>query len=545
MASAGRTRSKTATSSRGAEAARRPAGPLARSRSFRASGRGAALAALLAVILAAGFHLLFGDMHLNLADEGFLWYGAERTAAGEVPLRDFQAYDPGRYYWSAAWFRAFGDGILSLRASAAAFQAVGLFFALLVVRRAGGLALQLGAGLVLLAWMFPPYKHFDSAPPMVAVYGLLRVLEEPSRKTFFLYGLIVGLLAFVGRHHGVYAGLAFAGLVALLFFRRRETRPLGQLPAFAAGLFAGLLPLLAMLAFPGGFAAAFVESVRAMFAGWSSFGRDVEWPWRVGYAGAGWYRGLGLFSASSCFLLMPIVYTLGAVAALSGDPHRLEKKAVLIASSLAGAAYLDYAYGRADWEHLAFGISPLLLGVVGIPAAFGFPERRLALAVWCPAGLFVLLGAFAVNPALENSPLGPRPLALTRYRVGGDQLRLLPNVAGYVGRVERVVTRHVRPEERLFVAPNFTTFYPLLGKTSPVWMISFLGRSDEARQRATVRSLEEGRVEWALVVKIPAAGLRFRDSNPLVWRYLNEAYELVPDPELPRAHDLFRRRAAE
>lgn len=38
---------------------------------------------------------------LNLADWGYLWYGEWRTRLGEIPLLDFQSYDPGRFYYPA------------------------------------------------------------------------------------------------------------------------------------------------------------------------------------------------------------------------------------------------------------------------------------------------------------------------------------------------------------------------------------------------------------------------------------------------------------
>ena len=66
---------------------------------------------LVSVALTGLWFWLQEDLLLNLADEGFLWYGSWRTALGDVPLRDFQSYDPGRYYWIAAWSRLFGDGI--------------------------------------------------------------------------------------------------------------------------------------------------------------------------------------------------------------------------------------------------------------------------------------------------------------------------------------------------------------------------------------------------------------------------------------------------
>ena len=92
-----------------------------------------------AAALVLALQILTVDVGLHMADEGFLWYGVRRTVAGEVPLRDFQAYDPGRYYWCALLAGPLagpsGAGVVALRWAVALFAAAGLALSLLVASR--------------------------------------------------------------------------------------------------------------------------------------------------------------------------------------------------------------------------------------------------------------------------------------------------------------------------------------------------------------------------------------------------------------------------
>ncbi|MGI9591676.1 MAG: hypothetical protein ACR2P8_09935 [Myxococcota bacterium] len=129
-----------------------------------------AVAFALAAVLSLGFFWLTGSIGIDPYDEGYLWYGVIRVGQGDVPLRDFQSYDPGRYYWCAAWTYFLGDGILALRFSVAAFQVIGLTCGLLAARRFTTHPAQLLlVGVVLLLWCFPRYKVFEPSLALINV----------------------------------------------------------------------------------------------------------------------------------------------------------------------------------------------------------------------------------------------------------------------------------------------------------------------------------------------------------------------------------------
>ena len=58
------------------------------------------------MVAAFGVHLVAfwvgRNEGLRGGDEGYLVYGASRTRMGEVPIRDFRAYEPGRYWFVVA-----------------------------------------------------------------------------------------------------------------------------------------------------------------------------------------------------------------------------------------------------------------------------------------------------------------------------------------------------------------------------------------------------------------------------------------------------------
>ena len=225
---------------------------------------------------------------LSLWDEGFLWYGVQRTLAGEVPMRDFMAYDPGRYYWSAIVMRWLGsDGIVALRASLAALQALAVFAGLWIVGRNSprgtGAAWLLSVAALLAAWMTPDFKGGDFATALGLLAALAFLAERPTAKRHLLAGACTGLAAVMGRNHGLYgaAGALFAVWVLGRTHKSGGATSRGM-GLWGIGVVAGYLPMVLMLFFCPGFAASLGEGIRFTFEiKATNLPVPVPWPWRA------------------------------------------------------------------------------------------------------------------------------------------------------------------------------------------------------------------------------------------------------------------------
>lgn len=509
--------------------------------------------AALALILALLSYAVQGDVGLNLTDEGLFWYVTERTAAGDVPLRDVRSYEPGRYYWSAAWLRVLGPGVKALRISLAAFQAGGLVLALLLLRRIVPAVVPLAAlGLILVVWMWPMYRSFENVAVLALLLAAARVVERPTASRWRAAGVVVGLAAFVRIDHGVYGTLAFLLLLVFTTIRLDGARPGVALGNWTLGAIVGYSPmlLLAMLApgFVHGFTANLAYMARTtLWAGTVSLPLPVPWLWvEIPKLGG---RSLGdaaaLVALSTLFTLLPAVLVLAGYLAFRARGKATLQQAQLAAAAAVGVPYLSHTFSRADLQHLTPTAMALVVAIVALVSSLSTTGRRIAGIVGVPLAL-----AATYLVVVTETPYGIRmrsPETYVRSDVAGDTLWLNRSTVEIIGSVKRATAAHVgaRP---LLVIPLWPGMYPILGKQAPLWEVYSLFPEPESEQREAIARLRRVGVDWVVLADIvpePREDLRFRNTHRLMWEHFRQDFDwLAVDSRYPWIFLLRRRTPA-
>jgi hypothetical protein len=505
-------------------------------RSFPQSWR----ALLIGVIFAGCSFAIQGRQGINFADEGFLWYGVQRTAAGEVPLRDFQSYDPGRYYWCAAGTFLFGKGLVALRFSEAAFQALGLWAGILAANRIARRWIMLTCiGLMLTVWMFPSHKLFDHALLLMGLWVAARMVEKPSRQRVIGAGLFVGLCAFFGKNHALYNFVAEGALLLLLYLKTPAEAPLSRIALWCASVMAGLMPLIVMLLCVPGFFPSYVESIESIFRNGTNLGIPIPWPWQISFASDPFTIArqllLGLF-----LVALPVGYIIAIALCIAMPAQKVRDHALFTACAFVGLLYLHHAFSRADFNHLAQSIHPFTLGIMAAPLWFGEHTRfRLPiLGVLLTSGLLVVGRSMAIYQHLIS------PVAWVPYDAGG-KIFVPASTSQLCDCLRQFSKGNIPADEGVLIAPFTPGLYPILGRQSPLWDLYFLFPAPEQRQGAMIRSLIDKNVNWAIVADTTLDNRedrRFSATHRLVWEYLMENFEPVDRPCMPRFIKILHRR---
>ena len=469
-----------------------------------------------------------------------------------MPIRDFRSYDPGRYLWTAGCASLLGSGVVGLRHANALFQVLGLFLALLSIRRVlhsrWGLVL---AGLVLSLWFFPSFKVYEHTAAVAAVFFALRLVEYPSLGRHFASGVVAGLAAFLGRNLGVYCLLASLGLALFLCFKDKSDpgTVVRRLGAGMVGAAVGYTPMLLMLLFIPGFFSSFIESILLLFGpGAPILPKSVPWPWTLGFPTGLDIKELHRFCSSFLFVLFPVVYLIAAVEILKTGAGVLPSRSLLIAATAVGLPFLHHAFMRPDLGHLGQVSHPFLMALLALPAGLGLGPKKRALpllfAFLLTISVLVVPWQLLPTVAKIRAAVSAEP-SLRRHRIGNDQVWLSREKSKYLQAIGTAVSSEGGSAEDILIVPEMPGLYAVLGKTSPVWDPYPLFPAQVKLQRAMIEGLAEKNVAWALVSARQIDGMearQFRRTHPLVWQYILREFDPVPLPALPQDQSLFRRR---
>jgi hypothetical protein len=482
-----------------------------------------------------------GNKQFNLWDEGFLWYGVQRVMLGEVPIRDFMAYDPGRYYWSAALMSVFGDnGIMSLRAAAAVFQALGMFAGLWLIARSiksrskTNLLFLIVSASTLLIWMVPYQRSFDISLSIFLIGALTFLIEKPSTLRYFVIGVCVGLAAFFGRNHGIYGVAGTLGVMVWLHIKRAEGPGfIKEFIVWAAGVTVGFAPIPLMALIVPGFATAFWESVRFLFdLKATNLPKPVPWPWTVDFSATPIDEAIRGVLAG-LFFIGTLVF--GGVALLWVVLQKFKEKPVqpaLVASAFLALPYAQYAYSRADVEHLALGIYPLLVGcLVFLSTREAKIKWPLTLAL-CGASVWLM---YIFNPGGRCQV----SKACVNVEVSGSNLLVDPSSANEIALLRKLAAQYAPNGQSFIATPFWPGAYALLERRSPMWEIYALFPRPESFEHKEIERIKRAAPGFALVFDVPLDGreeLRFRNTHPLIYQYILNNFEQLPDSPNPAYH---------
>lgn len=481
--------------------------------------------ALLAGTYSAASYVLQRRIGLNLADEGYLWCGARDTAAGAQPIRDFDSYDPARYWWTAAVMKLRGDdGILSVRLAAAVWEAAALFAFFRLNKRRGRGATRLFEALLLQIWLFPLYRSFDNAMPVFTTLTLTRLIENPSPRRFFETGAYSAFSALVGRNHGVYSMASLGAAALLVPFGGRQLRAAAV--ALPLGLACGYSPIIALCAVDRRFRREFTASIVRQFGrGSTPLKLPLPWPWRV----LGKTKSRRAIASSLIFLALPLTYSAALIRRFVA-PKREAPEATSLAACCAGVVYLHCVYSRAGLAHIASGIFPCLW----LACSFGAVSRLAFAAATVAMSEYlipILQMAFSAEPYKSID-------------VHGDMLVVPASEADFLTNMAGELRAAGADGRAVAFVPHYPALYPAFSKPIVIYEIYMTPPSPDEQQAVLIAQLQRNDVRFVVMRDIALdqnEALRMQNSHSRFWRYVLTSFERVPTATLPADLLLLRR----
>lgn len=147
----------------------------------------------LIAILGFCYYICYINYGVNLGDEGFFVYGAERVLQGQLPMSDFTSYPPGSYFLLALLFKVFGVNLLVSRFMEIGFLLANGLMMYYISKRLMPKSWALIPSFILILFPGPWYKIFLTFGLLFSLITLLRYLEKRSTGRILVVGGATGI----------------------------------------------------------------------------------------------------------------------------------------------------------------------------------------------------------------------------------------------------------------------------------------------------------------------------------------------------------------
>lgn len=483
------------------------------------------LAASMVLVVAIRIRLL--DFPLE-RDEGEYAYAGQLMLQGIPPYQ--LAYNmklPGIYAAYALVMAIFGQTTAGIHWGLLVVNIATTVLVFFLAKRLGdvfGAAIAASAFILLsvspaLLGMAGHATHFVLLPAVAGLLALLRALDRDERSTLFLSGLLFGL-AFLMKQQGLFFGL-LGGLVLLHAGTRRRPVAWIRLVARCAIFSAGIL-------FPFGVTCLLLYRAGVF---------DTFWFWTFSYARqyvavlsreealAAFSSGVAGAVASGLFLWL--FAGAGVIVLLSRWKACRDN---LFMAGLFLFSVLSICPGFYFREHYFILLLPAAAVAIGL--AIGSASRWLAARHSRFAFIPVLMFLAACGHSIythRNVLLFLRPREACRAVYGVNPFPEALPIAEYL-------KEHASKDSTVAVLGSEPEIYFYSGLKSATGHIYTYGLMEPqpyaaTMQRQMIREIESAKPEYLVVVNIPTSWLMRRESERLIFdwlnRYTREKYRLV------------------
>jgi hypothetical protein len=474
-----------------------------------------------------------GSVGLMLEDEGFLWYGSQRIFVGELPIRDFYAYEPFRYIWNAlVMFMVGSKSIYALRIAIAVYEWMTLTIVCVILSfwqvRWQPIIWLLGI-VTLLLWLYPRHKIYDHFVIWLMLLAFWWWIVNPTTRRTFWSGVVVGVAGMIGRNHGVYALFAGVLLLGYVWWTPMAWNQRFQLGiTWSMGILAGFAPMLLLMIVIPSFGFAYIEDIRMMLTmGEINQSVPIPWPWDQ----SNWSDGI----ASLWFVIPTVLYVMTLSVLCVRRWYNKSIPVELLVSTIVGIVYLHVVYVRADISHLAQGITPFIV-LVFLLVAY--------LPRWLQISIMVLLCMWSVNvnwKTVEQSTfLGSN--ANSQEVTVSDQLTVSNTVAKQLALLEAIQQKYNPMNEAFVVTPYWSGAYALWQQRSPLYNTYVLSIVDNKMQAHEIDAITNAKPRFILIDDRRIDNQKRRQFvvyYALVDAYIRTNFQLVKDPLIPENMRLY------